>query len=53
MRPRTLRNTTTTGEFGLGYDALSRRTQLTRPNGINTDYNYDSVSTTTIPCRTF
>jgi RHS repeat-associated protein len=23
---------------------LSRRTQLTRPNGVNTNYNYDSVS---------
>jgi RHS repeat-associated protein len=26
------------------YDALSRRTQLTRPNGVNTNYSYDSVS---------
>ena len=33
-----------TGQFGFGYDALSRRTQLTRPNGVNTNYNYDSVS---------
>ena len=33
-----------TGQFGFGYDALSRRTQLTRPNGINTNYSYDSVS---------
>jgi hypothetical protein len=24
-----------TGQFGFGYDALSRRTQLTRPNGVN------------------
>src|SRR4029077_14374328 len=26
------------------YDALSRRTSLTRPNGVNTNYSYDSVS---------
>jgi YD repeat-containing protein len=32
------------GSFGFGYDALSRRTSLTRPNGINTSYSYDSVS---------
>ena len=41
-----------TGQFGFGVacpersrgDALSRRTQLTRPNGINTNYTYDSLS---------
>jgi RHS repeat-associated protein len=33
-----------TGQFGFGYDALSRRTQLTRPNGVNTSYSYNSVS---------
>jgi YD repeat-containing protein len=32
------------GSFGFGYDALSRRTQLTRPNGVNTNYGYDAVS---------
>jgi RHS repeat-associated protein len=32
------------GSFGFGYDALSRRTSLTRPNGVNTSYSYDSVS---------
>jgi YD repeat-containing protein len=32
------------GSFGFSYDALNRRTQLTRPNGINTNYAYDSVS---------
>ena len=32
------------GSFGFGYDALSRRTQLTRPNGVNTNYSYDSLS---------
>jgi YD repeat-containing protein len=32
------------GSFGFSYDALGRRTQLTRPNGINTNYSYDSVS---------
>ena len=31
-----------TGSFGLGYDALSRRTSLTRPNTVNTTYGYDS-----------
>ncbi len=33
-----------TGQFTFGYDGLSRRTQLTRPNGINTNYSYDSLS---------
>jgi YD repeat-containing protein len=33
-----------TGQFGFGYDAVSRRTQLTRPNSINTNYTYNSVS---------
>jgi hypothetical protein len=28
------------GSFGFGYDALSRRTSLTRPNGVNTSYSY-------------
>src|SRR5205814_8746476 len=27
-----------------GYDALRRRTSLTRPNGVNTNYSYDSLS---------
>lgn len=30
--------------FGFGYDALSRRTSLTRPNGVNTNYSYDNLS---------
>ena len=30
--------------FGFSYDALSRRTALTRPNGVNTSYSYDSLS---------
>jgi YD repeat-containing protein len=30
--------------FGFGYDTLSRRTSLTRPNGINTAYSYNNVS---------
>lgn len=34
----------TSGSFGLGYDALSRRTSLTRPNGVNTGYSYDNLS---------
>jgi YD repeat-containing protein len=33
-----------TGQFGFSYDALSRRTALTRPNGVNTTYNFDSLS---------
>jgi RHS repeat-associated protein len=32
------------GSFGFSYDALSRRTQLTRPNGVTTNYSYDSPS---------
>ena len=30
--------------FGFGYDALSRRNSLTRPNGVNTTYTYDPAS---------
>jgi len=30
--------------FGFGYDALSRRTSLTRPNTVNTSYSYDNLS---------
>src|SRR5262249_53623547 len=33
-----------TGQFNFGYDVLSRRTSLTKPNGVNTSYNYDSLS---------
>ena len=33
-----------TPAFGFGYDALSRRTSLTRPNGVNTTYGYDPMS---------
>jgi RHS repeat-associated protein len=33
-----------TGQFVLGYDALSRRTSLNRPNGVNTTYTYNSLS---------
>ena len=32
------------GHFTFGYDALSRRTSLNRPNAVNTTYAYDSVS---------
>ena len=32
------------GNFGFGYDALSRRTSLTRPNTVNTTYGYDNLS---------
>ena len=30
--------------FNFSYDALSRRTQMTRPNGVNTNYTYDNLS---------
>jgi YD repeat-containing protein len=33
-----------TPAFGFGYDALSRRTSLTRPNGVNATYAYDPQS---------
>jgi RHS repeat-associated protein len=33
-----------TGSFGFAYDALSRRTGLTRPNSVNTAYSYDNLS---------
>src|SRR5208337_2266848 len=33
-----------TGSFGFAYDALSRRTSLTRPNTVNTSYGYDNLS---------
>ncbi|MFI5058373.1 MAG: RHS repeat domain-containing protein [Candidatus Acidiferrales bacterium] len=32
------------GSFGFGYDALSRRTSLTRPNNVKTTYAYDNLS---------
>jgi YD repeat-containing protein len=34
----------TTGNFGFSYDALSRRTQLMRPNSVTTNYAYDNLS---------
>jgi YD repeat-containing protein len=30
--------------FSFSYDALGRRTELTRPNGVNTSYTYDTLS---------
>ncbi len=30
--------------FAFAYDALGRRTSLTRPNAVNTSYSYDSLS---------
>jgi YD repeat-containing protein len=33
-----------TPAFGFGYDALSRRTSLTRPNSVDTTYAYDPIS---------
>ncbi len=33
-----------TGSFGFSYDALSRRTQMTRPNNVATNYTYDNLS---------
>jgi YD repeat-containing protein len=35
---------TATGNFGFAYDALSRRTQMTRPNNVSTNYSYDNLS---------
>ena len=32
------------GLFGFTYDALSRRTQMTRPNSVTTNYAYDNLS---------
>ncbi|HVS89750.1 MAG TPA: RHS repeat-associated core domain-containing protein [Candidatus Acidoferrum sp.] len=32
------------GSFGFGYDVLSRRTSLTRPNNVTTNYGYDNLS---------
>jgi YD repeat-containing protein len=32
------------GSFGFSYNSLSRRTQMTSPNGITTNYTYDSLS---------
>jgi hypothetical protein len=32
------------GNFGFGYDPLSRRTSPTRPNSVNTRYGYDNLS---------
>jgi RHS repeat-associated protein len=32
------------GSFGFSYDALSRRTQMTRPNNVTTNYSYDNLS---------
>ena len=33
-----------TGNFGFSYDALSRRMQMTRPNGLKSIYAYDNLS---------
>jgi RHS repeat-associated protein len=33
-----------TGSFGFSYDVLSRRTQMTRPNSVTTNYAYDNLS---------
>jgi RHS repeat-associated protein len=32
------------GLFGFSYDALGRRTQMTRPNSITTNYQYNTLS---------
>jgi hypothetical protein len=34
----------TNGSFGFSYDALSRRTQMTRPNSLTSNYTYDNQS---------
>jgi YD repeat-containing protein len=33
-----------TGSFSFNYDALGRRTQLSRPNSVVTSYSYDNLS---------
>jgi YD repeat-containing protein len=33
-----------TASFGFSYDGLSRRTQMTRPNGMKSVYAYDNLS---------
>ena len=33
-----------THAFGFSYDVLGRRTQLTRANGVNSNYSYDALS---------
>jgi len=38
------RVTSLSGQFSFGYDALSRRSSLVRPNGVNTSYAYDAPS---------
>jgi YD repeat-containing protein len=38
----------TTGNFGFSYDATSRRTQMTRPNGLSSIYAYDNLSRATV-----
>jgi YD repeat-containing protein len=35
---------TASGNFGFSYDALSRRTQMTRPSGLSSNYTYDNLS---------
>ena len=40
----TTQTNSVTDQFSFGYDALDRRTQLTGPNGMNTNYNDDSFS---------
>jgi len=35
---------TATVNFGLTYDSLSCRTQMTRPNGLKSVYTYDNLS---------
>jgi YD repeat-containing protein len=34
----------TSDSFGFTYDALSRGTQMTRPNGVATNYTYNNLS---------
>jgi uncharacterized protein RhaS with RHS repeats len=34
----------TSGSFGFSYDALSCRTQMTRPIGVATNYTYNNLS---------
>src|SRR5216684_2020332 len=40
-----------TGNFGFSYDMLSRRTQMTRPNGLKSVYTFSSVRGSSRPPR--
>jgi YD repeat-containing protein len=53
IQPHTLRESSTDslrrhgGRFGFSYDALRRRTQMTRPNGVTHNYTVDPAGNRT------